>query len=67
MKSGASPSHVIQPDQKIQVLHPGVHAMSRGFAVGMVLFGIACATPRQDSPPPDLSVVRTELDCLWAQ
>ncbi len=41
--------------------------MSRGFPVGMVLFGLACASPRQESPPPDLSVVRTQLDSLWAQ
>jgi len=40
--------------------------MSRGFTVGMVLFGLACASPRQESPPPDLNVVRTELDTLWA-
>lgn len=40
--------------------------MSRGVTIGMVLFGLACASPRQESPPSDLSVVRTELDSLWA-
>ena len=41
--------------------------MSRGLTVGIVLFGLACTSPRQESPPPDLSVVRTELDSLWAR
>ena len=41
--------------------------MSRWFTVGIVLFVLACASPRQESSPPDLSVVRTELDSLWAQ
>lgn len=40
--------------------------MSRCFTVGIVLFGLACASPQEESLPRDLSVVRTELDTLWA-
>lgn len=41
--------------------------MSRGFTVGLVLIMLACSSPRQESPPPDLSAVRIELDSLWAR
>jgi ketosteroid isomerase-like protein len=41
--------------------------MSRGFTVGIALIGFACASPRQESPPPDSSAIRTDLDSLWAR
>lgn len=40
--------------------------MSRGLTVGIVLLGLACASPRQDKSQPDLSVVRVQIDSLWA-
>jgi ketosteroid isomerase-like protein len=41
--------------------------MLRSLTVGMVLLGLACAAPQQDSPGPDLSLVRAQLDSLWAE
>lgn len=32
-----------------------------------VLLGLACAAPASEAPRSDLSVVRTQLDSLWAQ
>lgn len=34
---------------------------------GMVLFALACASPPQEIQEPDLSVIRTELDSVWAR
>lgn len=40
---------------------------SRSVTLGVVLIGLACAGPRSEAPQSDLSVVRTQLDSLWAQ
>lgn len=39
--------------------------MSRAFTLGVVLVGLACASPERESPPPDLSVVRAQIDSVW--
>lgn len=41
--------------------------MSRGLTISLVWFALACAAPRKESTPPDLAVVRAELDSLWAR
>lgn len=40
---------------------------SRSVTVGIVLVGLSCAAPRPDATPPDTSLVRIQLDSLWAQ
>lgn len=40
---------------------------SRSVTLGVVLLGLACSTPESETPRPDLSVVRAQLDTLWAQ
>ena len=39
--------------------------MSRGLTFGIALLGLACVSPGRESPPPDLSVIRAQLDSLW--
>lgn len=41
--------------------------MFRMLTVGIVLSALACASPRQESREPDLSIVRTELESLWTR
>lgn len=41
--------------------------MSRNLVVGIALLGLACASPERETPPPDLSVVRAQIDSVWAQ
>jgi ketosteroid isomerase-like protein len=41
--------------------------MSRGFTPVIALLGLACATPERGGPPPDLSVVRAQIDSLWTK
>ena len=40
---------------------------SRRITLGVVLLGLACARPESGAPRSDLSLVRTQLDSLWAQ
>lgn len=40
--------------------------MSRSVAVGLLLLGVACSSQQQKSPALDLTVVRAQLDTLWA-
>jgi ketosteroid isomerase-like protein len=41
--------------------------MPRRLAIGAALLGLACASPRRESPAPDLSVVRAQIDNLWTK
>jgi hypothetical protein len=40
---------------------------SRYFAVPFALLAFGCRTPQEDASTPDLSLVRAQLDTLWAQ
>lgn len=40
---------------------------SRSVSLGVVLIGLACAGPEPEAPRTDLSLIRTQLDSLWAQ
>lgn len=41
--------------------------MSVRLAAGIVLLGLACAAPEPESPVPDLSIIHTQVDSLWAR
>jgi ketosteroid isomerase-like protein len=41
--------------------------MSRGLTLGIALLGLTCASPERQAPPPDLSVVRDQIDSVWAK
>lgn len=39
--------------------------MSRDLILGIALLTFACTAPERESPPPDLSVVRAQIDSVW--
>jgi ketosteroid isomerase-like protein len=41
--------------------------MSRGLCLGIALVGLACRSPDREGPPPDLSVVRAQIDSVWTK
>lgn len=41
--------------------------MSRSLSLGIALLGLACAAPEREKPPPDLSVVRAQIDSVWTK
>ena len=41
--------------------------MPRRLTVGAILLGLACASPQRESPAPDLSVVRAQVDSVWTK
>jgi ketosteroid isomerase-like protein len=41
--------------------------MSRGLTFGIVMLGLACASPPREGPPTDLSVVRAQIDTVWTK
>lgn len=40
---------------------------SRSVAVVVVLLALGCAVPAAEAPPPDLAVVRSQIDSVWAR
>lgn len=49
--------------------HPisGARMLARQLAVGLVPLALACASPEPSPSVPDLAVIRSQVDSIWAQ
>jgi len=46
---------------------PGARMLARRLAIGVVFLGLACAAPEPAPSAPDLAVIQSQVDSVWAQ